>query len=961
MMFSEKRTVQEPLIRYATAVGWKYISPEELKTLRQNNTKAILEGIFLPKLMELNPFLSEEEAHRVLRELEGLRTDIHGNLRAWKFLKGKEAVYVASERRNRNIRLIDTKNIHNNQFHLVEEFSFSNGFRDIRQDIVFFINGVPVAFVEAKAPHRIGAIEQAFDQVVQYHRACPQLLVLEQVFVLTHLYSFMYGATWNTSLKDLYNWKEERGGGFEELVKSFFQPESLVELLTEYVLFPERDGSLQKVVLRPHQVRAVGKILRRAKEDKRRGLVWHTQGSGKTYTMVTSARRLIEDPELENPTVLVLVDRIELEKQLFANFRALGLEVELPETSEDLKRLLIQGTRGIIVSTIHKFEDTPPNINTSKNIMVLIDEAHRSTSGKLGNRLMSALPNATYIGFTGTPIDRGKSTFFIFGREDPPHGYLDKYSIAESIADRTTLPLHYSFAPNDLLLERELLEREFLELKEAEGISDVEVLDRILDRAVNLKNALKSSHRIEKVAEYVARHYREHVEPLGYKAFLVAVDREACALYKKELDKHLPPEYSAVVYSQNPKDPDFMREYYLTEEEEHRIRESFRDPKKNPKILIVTNKLLTGFDAPILYCLYLDKPMRDHVFLQTIARVNRPYEDREGNRKPSGLIVDFVGIFANLEKALAFDSADVEGVVYDLEKLKDRFRHLMEFADFPRLKELLASQYSQDKLAELVVEYFRDDSLRERFYEFMREVMDIYIILSPDTFFGPYFNTLETLTKLYRMVRNFYDRELNVYKDVEKKVAELVRSHIKQGEIVQITSTYRIDEESLRALRGEKQSDAERVYNLSTKLWNLFVEEAKEKPYALSLADEVQRVIEKYKEGQEKTVEVLKKLEEIEEKYQRIEDERQEKSMSPQTYTIYIILQGWQVQRALQKAQLIKDLFSKYPHWLRSNQHERALLREIIRVLEPRLNPNATHMAEEIIHTMKRWHDHSGI
>ena len=398
--------------------------------------------------------------------------------------------------------------------------------------------------------------------------------------------------------------------------------------------------------------------------------------------MITVAKRLIEDPAFENPTVLMLVDRNELEAQLFGNLEALGFgRVEVARTKAHLQKLLGSDRRGLDRLHDPQVRQDPGERQPShSNVFVLVDEAHRTTGGDLGNYLMGALPNATYIGFTGTPIDRtahGKGTFKVFGAEDE-QGYLDKYSIRESIEDGTTVPLHYSLAPNELRVDRETLEREFLDLAEAEGVSDFEELNQVLERAVTLKNMLKNRDRVEKVATYVADHFTRNVEPMGYKAFLVGVDREACCLYKEALDRHLPPEYSRVVISQaGKKDREILKKHYLSEDEEKKVRKAFRDPDKLPKILIVTEKLLTGFDAPILYCMYLDKPMRDHVLLQAIARVNRPYEDAEGRRKPSGFVLDFVGIFDNLEKALAFDSKDVAGVIEGLDVLRQRFAELM--------------------------------------------------------------------------------------------------------------------------------------------------------------------------------------------------------------------------------------------------------------------------------------------
>ena len=283
---------------------------------------------------------------------------------------------------------------------------------------------------------------------------------------------------------------------------------------------------------------------------------------------------------------------------------------------------------------IHKFNGIEKDSCTRDDFYVMIDETHCSTGGDLGNYLMGALPNATLSGFTGTPIDKtakGEGTFKVFGKEDES-GYLDKYSIAESIADRTTVCLRHTLAPSEVVLDEQLLEKEFLALAETEGVSDIDDLNRALDRAVNLKTFLKANDRIEKVAHFVEEHFRKKVELLGYKAFLVAVDREACAKYKVALSKLLPEDMVETVYSKSPNDVidrPLIAEHQLTDAGEKRVRKEFPKAKSGAKILIVTDKLLTGYDASILYCMYLDKPMRDHVLLQAVARVNRPYEDAE--------------------------------------------------------------------------------------------------------------------------------------------------------------------------------------------------------------------------------------------------------------------------------------------------------------------------------------------
>jgi type I restriction enzyme R subunit len=300
-------------------------------------------------------------------------------------------------------------------------------------------------------------------------------------------------------------------------------------------------------------MRAVERIVRRVEMDEAdRGLVWHTQGSGKTLTMIVAAHKLRRLPQLANPTLLTVVDRRELETQMAQNLEAFGFPaVVRAESKRHLRDLLASDYQGLIVTTIHKFDRIPRDLNLRHNIVVLIDEAHRSQEGDLAIYMRAALPNAFYFGFTGTPVDRGiigRGTFETFGKPDPS-GYLDKYGIDESIEDGTTVPLYYTLTPTELRLDRETLEDEFFRVVEDTGVASIEELNRILDKADKLKAVLKAPERVDRIATHIARHYGENVEPLGFKAFVVAVDREACALYKEALDRHLPEEYSRVVYT----------------------------------------------------------------------------------------------------------------------------------------------------------------------------------------------------------------------------------------------------------------------------------------------------------------------------------------------------------------------------------------------------------------------------
>ncbi|GIV84771.1 MAG: type I deoxyribonuclease HsdR [Candidatus Roseilinea sp.] len=985
---SERHTVQNPLLRYAAETGWEYLSPEYALRLRGGEDCPILRrllvegeghGDAVPLLQRLNPGVVTEaaQAEEVIRRLLTVRADIEGNREAWEYLKGLKTVFVPAERRERNLRLLDAERPEENRFHVTDEFTFQSGARRIRADVVFLVNGIPVIVVETKAATRLEGIAEAFDQIRRYHQEAPDLMAQAQLFALTHLVKFFYGATWSLSRKALINWREEMGAqtgrqevDFETLVKSFIAPRRVLRVLSDYILFARKDGELQKIVLRPHQMRATERVLARSyeavtkTEAPRRGLIWHTQGSGKTYTMLTIARRLIEDGRFNNPTVLLIVDRNELESQLFQNLEAVGFgRVHLANSKRHLRELLQADTRGLIVSMIHKFDDMPASLCPRRNVFVLVDEAHRTTGGDLGNYLMGALPNAVFIGFTGTPIDRtahGKGTFKVFGADDP-QGYLDKYSIRESIEDGATVPLHYQLAPNDLIADREAMEREFWAVAELEGVAEVEELNRVLDRAVTLTNMLKNRERVEKIAAFVADHFRQYVQPMGYKAFLVAADREACALYKEALDSYLPAEWSAVVISAGHNDPPHLTRYHLSEEEETRLRRAFRKPGENPQIFIVTEKLLTGYDAPILYCMYLDKPMRDHVLLQAIARVNRPYESDDGQRKTSGLILDFVGVFENLERALAFDSQDVSGVVEGIEVLQKRFAALMSTARTDYLP--LYAGKSADKAAETVLEHFRDKEPREAFYRYFREVEEIYEILSPDPFLRPYLEDYQRLVEMYRLLRAAYEPHVPVDKSFLRKTAEIVQQHSRTDALREPQATYEIGPAALLALLTAERPETVKVFNLLKELHRLVEEQGRAAPYLLSIGERAEEIRRRFEERLIEAQQALQELEDLVRQLREAEEERRSKMgdlsdrpYAPQAFAVEWWLRTHQVpaEEARVVAQKMEDAFAALPHWMSSRKQEGELRTALYKALLAADISEVVAWADAILNLLRR-------
>ncbi len=674
--------------------------------------------------------------------------------------------------------------------------------------------------------------------------------------------------------------------------------------------------------------------MERARDAERRtGLIWHTQGSGKTFTMIAAAEQILREPE--KPTVLMLVDRNELETQLFGNLAAYGLAAEVARSKQHLRGLLASDYRGLIVSMIHKFDRADANLCPRTNIFVLVDEAHRTTSGDLGNYPVGALPNATMIGFTGTPIDRiayGKGTFKVFGKDDEK-GYLDKYSIAESIDDGTTLPLHYTLAPNDIRVPREQLEKEFFALTEAEGIADIEELNKILDRAVNLKAFLKTTDRVEQVAHFVATHFRQNVEPLGYKAFLVAVDREACALYKKALDRHLLPDDSAVVYTSVHNDSELLAEYRLSEDDEKTIRKAFIKPGTTPKILIVTEKLLTGFDAPILYCMYLDKPMRDHTLLQAIARVNRPYEDEGDVKKSAGFVLDFVGVFEKLEKALAFDSDVVASVIQNLDVLKQRFATLM-LQQAPRYLDLCRGLID-DKAVERAIDAFGDREPREAFYKFFKELEALYEIISPDVFLRPHIDDYARLSVLYEIVRNAFNPHRRPYADVAKKTEALVRDQVVAYGFRTTLPPVTIDQKALDAMRPGQGPGRAKVINLGKGIIRAVIDGQGQQPYLVPIGERAEAILEAYDDRQIGTQEALQQIETLLAEYFEAQKQREQSGLDLNTFTIYWVLKQEKAPEPDTLAPALNATFERFPSYAQNAAELRQLKAELYKVLLP--------------------------
>lgn len=903
---TEADTVQFPMVRHAAEIGWVPLSPQEAGEKRGGVDGMFFRAELETKLAQFNPWMSADAIRQVIERLEAVPPAIEGNSEMLAWLRGERQMYDETENRYRRVQIVDFDRPAENTFHVTWEWRLKPPARKgSRADVMFLVNGVPVAIVEHKNPKDGNAIERGVSQLRRYEKETPELLVAPQLFNVTHLLDYWYGVTWNVNRRYMARWKQQRDEAYRFAVQSFFEPTDFLRTLRDWILFYVEDGETRKSVLRQHQRTAIDKIVARCQDrSKQRGLIWHTQGSGKTFTLLTAARLILENKEqFRNATVILVVDRIELEGQLEGWVRKLLDEMRQQDilhkranSRAELQDLLRNDRRGLIISMIHKFEGIEKDANARDNIYIFIDEAHRSVAKDLGTYMMAAVPNATIIGFTGTPIARteqGEGTFKIFGADDE-QGYLDKYSIRESIEDETTFPLRYTMAPSEMTVPADRLNREFFELAAEEEITDVEELNRVLDRAVALRTFLSADDRIEKVAASVAGHFEENVMPLGYKAFLVAVSREACAKYKQALDKHLPPEWSVPVYSENPNDSyerPLVARLQLSSQREANTRFLFKKADENPKILIVTDKLLTGYDAPLLYCMYLDKPMRDHVLLQAIARVNRPYVDANGVSKPIGLVVDYVGVLAALEKALRFDSTDVSGVIEDLDLLLQDLLAKLAAAE----AEYLAFEGygdADESLEQIVYGPFMDQELREKFFEAYKEIEALWEILSPSPELRDHIDSYKRLAELYAVVRNAYEESVNYIADLAAKTRVLVEESAALKGLLLEPPSVNFDVHTIKALQDESGTAEAKVFNLVRSLRAEMESISDMAPVLLSIVERADRISKDLQERAISSVLAMVQLEALAAEKEEAVKAAQDSGLSPRAFAVHWTLRA---------------------------------------------------------------------
>ena len=782
-MFSEANAVEEFILDRMVRLGWTYLFGPELP---RTSGATLLDTILTEALCRLNPEIAEDPA-RAEEVVYKLRAVIHGvggdglvrsneEFMAW--VRGERSMPFGPKGEHVPIQLVDFSDPSRNRFMVSNQVTFTQG-PQRRFDLVGFVNGIPLALGEAKTPVRpaVSWVDGAAQVHDDYEVNVPRFFVPNVFSFASEGKAFRFGAL-RAPIEMWAPWRAGGAelGGLQELdraVSSMLAPAVVLDIAQNFTVFAtDRQHRKIKLICRYQQYEATNQLIARVVEGRiRKGLIWHFQGSGKSLLMVFAANKLRLHPELGNPTVLIVVDRIDLDTQITATFNATDVpNTVAAQSREELQTLLAHDSRKVIITTIHKFAEAGGVLNERGNIVVLVDEAHRTQEGDLGRQMRDALPNAFLFGLTGTPINkREHNTFYAFGAREDVGGYMSRYSFEESIRDEATLPLRFETRDVKLRIDREALDQGFAQL--TEGLTDEDRAE-VSRRAGRFALLVKSPARVEAVVEDIARHYEERVAPEGFGAQVVTIDQEACVLYKEALDVILPPEVSEVVISVGQGAPQDWRERFRrSKDEEERLLDRFRDPADPLKILIVTAKLLTGFDAPNLQCMYLDRPLRDHTLLQAICRTNRP-----APAKSYGLIVDYLGIFDDVAQALVFDETSIRTVISNLDELKSQLAPFMAacLARFPGVDRqqagwegLLAAQ-----------QCLPDNGKRDAFAADFSRLAIVWEAVSPDPLLTPLEDDYRWLAQVYESLKPPSGNGKLLWHALGAKTIDLIHSNV---------------------------------------------------------------------------------------------------------------------------------------------------------------------------------------
>lgn len=866
-VFNEDNTIEQMLISSLKNNGWKYVPAEELP---RNYSDVMVEPMVKEALIRLNPEIAEEpsRADEIIYKLRTIILSVQAhNLVTQNELFKKMMFETNSYPFGKDGRMIPIRffgtltkeNLALNEYVVTNQWVYPQAEGGKRLDIVLLINGFPVVIGELKTPVRnaITWLDAASD-ITAYEKSIPQMFVTNVFNFGTEGKCYRYGSV-NMPVNMWGPWHtptHKTEGGLADVkisVEDMLTPAKVMDIFQFFTMFAtDKKYRKYKIICRYQQFEGANLIVDRVVAGyPKKGLIWHFQGSGKSLLMVFAAQKLRMLPELKNPTVVIVDDRIDLETQITATFNASDIPgLASASSKEELIDFFRGDMRKILITTIFKFGEVNGELNPRDNIILMVDEAHRTQEGDLGEKMRTALPNAFFFGLTGTPINRiDKNTFLTFGAEEDRSGYMSKYSFSDSIRDGATLPLHFEPVPVELHVDQENLDRAFAEL--TESLTEAERAE--LSQKVNMKAIMYNPSRIRKVCEHIAKHYREKIEPNGYKGQVVVYDRECCLMYKKVLDELMGPDATTIVMDTNNDKEDRYKDFRRDRDAEAKLLDYFREPTSPLKLVIVTSKLLTGFDAPILQAMYLDKPMKDHTLLQAICRTNRTYDQG----KTYGLIVDYIGIFDNVAKALDFDENTMKRIITNIEEIKKQFPALLKkclsyFMGVDRTQEgwegLMAAQ-----------ECLPNNKIKDAFAADYRVLNRAYDVLSPDQFLSPYKFDYQWLSRVYESVKPTDGRGGLIWAALGAKTIELVHQNVSVGETKEDEDILSLDADLIDDFLTDRQDAKKKAKKIEINLVAKILKHANE-PRFKKLGEKLEELREKHEQGLITSIEFLKLL-----------------------------------------------------------------------------------------------------
>lgn len=816
-----------PALEQLVAMGYEYKSQADLNKERNDYRDVLLNKRIEDALRRLNPEIDEDGIHDALGQiLEDTYSysldpvDTNEKIRA-KLIElsksgGLEPIVVTQNLGNgpeqKVVKIIDFERPENNDFLVTNQFQLEGFKNPIFPDIVIFVNGIPLVIIECKSPMIKDPIEEAVQRKnFSHYQARGQ--GYERLFFYNHCLIATCGTlarhgTLGSDVNFFARWsdpypmtkddvKKLNGKAREQeiLIAGLLSKRNLLDNLQNFVIYEIMNGKKIKKMAKHQQYRVVTKSVSRLKLDEdiadKGGVVWHTQGSGKSFSMLWLATQLMY--KFGNPPILVITDRKQLDKQIHETFKSCGFPDPIrAKSGKHLAELLANPKGKTIMTLIDKFA-TEQTVFTEEKIIALVDEAHRSQFKLNAKDMRVAMPNAVFFAFTGTPINKNeKSNYEVFGP------LLDKYGFEESKADNATLPIRYEGRLPELFVEGgdtidQIFERVFSNL-------DKDMKARLKRQYVTKGKIGEAPERIKRIAYDLVEHYHAHVEPNGYKAMLVVPSREAAVIYKQEFEFLGAPPSKIIMTSnlgETGKDGKSWDEYYLSPEQREQEAEKFKDQNDPTKILIVVDMLLVGYDVPIVQVMYLDHGLREHNLLQAIARVNRVYDEP----KEFGLIVDYSGVTKELHEALEmFEDQDTEGALEPMENILAKLKH--RYAD---VKSYFTGINQNN--TERIIEKFEPIDLRDKFeYDFKMFSKALDAVM-PGKEAEPYIEDFKSLSKARQIIHTYYEGVKPSTRPYARKIQKLIDEHIRSLGISELVNPMEITYENFIAFVKGKFKD----------------------------------------------------------------------------------------------------------------------------------------------------------